>query len=151
MQYNKKKHLDLLKYSQKLESEEKHIYDESENGFFALREYSAILINHLHWENREHYFELIEEFLNEPINFLPLRKKHQSVKQAGKSLQGELILLEPNPNSEGFDSLINNLISVFDEYCAKAGDEGELSEFEVKNIIQRIFEEMKDRFPLNKK
>ena len=36
MQYNKKKHLDLLKYSQKLESEEKHIYDESENGFFCI-------------------------------------------------------------------------------------------------------------------
>jgi len=149
MQYNKKNHLDLLKDSQKLESEGKHIYDESEKDFFALREYSAILINHLHWENREHYFELIEEFLNEPINFLPLRKKHQSMNEAGKRLQEELILLEPNPNCEGFDSLIDNGISVFDEYCAKAGDEDELSDFEVKNRIQRIFKEMKDRFPVS--
>ena len=49
MKYDKKKHLYLLKYSQKLESEGKHIYDESEKDFFALREYSAMLINHLHW------------------------------------------------------------------------------------------------------
>ena len=60
------------------------------------------------------------------------------------------MLREPNPNCEGFDRLIDDVISVFNEYCAKAGDEDELSDFEVKNIIQRIFEEMKDGYPLDK-
>jgi len=60
------------------------------------------------------------------------------------------LLKEPNPNCEEFDRLIDDVISVFNEYCAKTGDEDELSDFEVKNIIQRIFEEMKDGYPLDK-
>lgn len=150
MDYDKKKHFDLLKYSQKLESEGKDLYHVSEKDFFELREYSIMMINHLHWENREHYFELMEQFLNERINFLPLRKKHGAINDAGESLQAELILLEPNPNCEGLGLLIDDVISLFDEYCAKAGDEDELSDFEVKNRIQRIFGEMKDGYPLEK-
>ena len=64
-------------------------------------------------------------------------------------LSAELILLEPNPKSEGFGNLIDEVISVFDEYCAKVGDEDELSTFDVKNIVEKIFKEMKDRFPLD--
>ena len=78
MQSNKKKHLDLLKYSQKLESEGKNIYDESEKDFFALREYSIMLTNHLHWENREHYFEVkkrIERIFEEMKDGYPLDKE----------------------------------------------------------------------------
>lgn len=138
-----------MKYSQKLESEGKCLYDEAQKDFFELCDYTILLINHLHWENREHYFELIEEFLNEPIKFLSLSDKHKAINEAGERLEGELILLEPNPNSEGFGRLIDNVISVFDRYHTKAGDEDKLSDFEVKNRIQRIFKKMKDRFPLN--
>ena len=77
MKYDKTKHLDLLKYSQRLEKEGKHIYDESRKDFFELCEYSAMMIAHLHWENQTQYFELIEQFSNGPINFLDLRKKHR--------------------------------------------------------------------------
>lgn len=72
----------------------------------------------MHWENREHYFELI----------------------AGERLQADLILLEPNPNGEGLGLLIDDVISVFHEYCAKVRDKDELSDFEVKKRIERIFE-----------
>jgi hypothetical protein len=149
MKYNKEKHLYLLKYSQKLESEGKHIYDESEKDFFALREYSVMLINHLHWENRQQYFELIEQLLNGPVEFLKLRKKHRSVNDAGKLLQGELILLEPNEKCEGFDDLIDELVSLFDRYCPDPSlrESHEFSEEELKKLIQKIFIEMKDRYP----
>jgi hypothetical protein len=106
MKYDKQKHLDLLKYSQKLESEGKDIYDESEKDFLKLREYLDMMIGHLQWENRNQYFKLI----NGPINFLDLRKKHRYVKDAGKCLQFELILFEPNEKNEGFDNLIDDLI-----------------------------------------
>lgn len=151
MKYNKKKHFDLLKYSQKLKAEGKHIYDEAEKDFFALRSYSVMLINHLHWENRRHYFELIKDFLNGQINSLPLREKCRVINNAEKMLTAELILLEPNPKCEGFGNLIEDVISVFDEYYAKVGDEDELSDFDVKNIVEEIFKEMKDRFPLEEK
>jgi len=149
MEYNKEKHLSLLKYSQKLESESKYISDSSEKDFFALCEYSAMLINHLHWENREQYFELIEKLLNGPINFLQLRKKHRAINDAGKRLQVEFILLEPNPKCEGFDDLIDELVSLFDRYCPDPSlrESHEFSEEELKKLIQNIFIEMKERYP----
>lgn len=76
-----------------------------------------MIICHLHWENRDQYFELIEKFLNGPINFLHLRKKHRAMNNAGEMLEAELILLEPNPKSEGFDDLIDELVSLFDRFC----------------------------------
>ena len=68
MQYNKRKHLKLLKSSPKLESPRRSLTDEefvkfldsmpiADENFFELEKYSAMMISHLHWENREHYFE----------------------------------------------------------------------------------------------
>ena len=150
MKYNKQKHLDLLKYSQKLESEGKNFYDESKKDFLKLRKYSAMMIGHLQWENRNQYFKLIEKLLNGPINFLDLRKKHRSINDAVERLESELILLEPNEKGEGFDDLIDDLISLFDRYCPDGTiqEDYELSEEELKKLIQEIFVEMKDRYPL---
>ena len=71
-----------------------------------LEAYSGMIICHLHCENREHYFELLEKLLNGPIKFLQLRKKHRVINNAGEMLEAGLILLEPNPKCEGFDDLI---------------------------------------------
>ena len=143
--------MNLLKYSQKLEKEGKHIYDESREDFFELREYSAMMIAHLHWENREHYFELIEQFLNGPINFLDLRKKYRSVSDAVERLEAELILLdpmEPYNKAFGLTVLIDELVSLFDRYCPDPSlrEDHEFSEEELKNLIQEILIEMKDRY-----
>ena len=113
MKYNKTNHLNLLKYSKKLETKINSIRNESRKYFLKLREYSAMMTNYLHWENRIQYFELIEQFLNGPINFLDLIKKHRSVNEAGQRLQAELILLEPNDKSEGFDDLIGSKLRGF--------------------------------------
>jgi hypothetical protein len=101
MQYNKQRHLKLLKSSQKPEKPKKFLSDEEflkllefepDENFYELRDYSILRKCHLHWESREHYFELIEKLLNEPINFLDLRKKYQAINDAGERLQAELIL-----------------------------------------------------------
>ena len=87
MQYNKNKHLKLLKSLQKSENLRKNVSDEEfskfldsrpDENFLELEAYSAMIICHLHWENREQYFEFIEKLLNGPINFLQLRKKTSS-------------------------------------------------------------------------
>ena len=81
-----------------------------DESFLESEVYSAMIICHLHWENRDHYFELIEKLLNGPINFLSLRKKHRAINDAVEMLEDELILLEPNPKYEGFDALIDELV-----------------------------------------
>ena len=158
MQYNKKKHLKLLKSSQKSENSIKNLSNEEflkllnskpDKNFLELNAYSAMIICHLHWENREHYFELIEKLLNGPINFLHLRQKHRAINNVGEMLEAELILLEPNPKCEGFDNLIDELVSLFDRFCPDASirESYEFSEEELKKLIQKIFTQMKDRYP----
>ena len=164
MKYNKRKHLRLLKYSPKLESPRTSFSDEEfvklldsmpipDENFFELEEYSAMMISHLHWENREHYFELIEKLLNGPINFLELRKKHRAINDAVESLEAELIILEPNEKCEGFDDLIDELVSLFDRYCSDPSlrESHEFSEEELKKLIQKILIEMKEHYPENSK
>ncbi len=86
--------------------------------------------------------------LNGPINFLELRKKHQAINDAGERLETELILLEPNEKCEGFDNLIDELVSLFNRYCPDPSlrESHEFSEEELKKLIQKIFIEMKDRY-----
>jgi hypothetical protein len=117
-----------------------------DENFFELRDFSIMMTCHLYWENREHYFELIEKLLNGPIRFLELRKKHQAINDALQILQEKLILLEPNQKSEGFDKLI---VLLFDRYCPDPilRQSNEFSEEELKKLIQEIFIEMKDRYP----
>jgi len=158
MQYNKNKHLKLLKSSPKSENSRKNLSEEEflklldvipDKNFFELRAYSDMMICHLHWKNREQYFELIEKLLNGPINFLPLRKKHRAINNAGKMLQVELTLLEPNPKREGFDNLIDELVSLFDRFCPDLSlrESHEFGEEKLKKLIQKIFIQIKDRYP----
>jgi len=164
MQYDKRKHLKLLKSSPKLESPRTSLTDEEfvkfldsmpipDENFFELEKYSAMMISHLHWENREHYFELIEKLLNGPINFLELRKKHRAINDAGERLEAELIILEPNPKCEGFDDLIDELVSLFDRYCPDSSlrESHEFSEKELRDLVQNIFIKMKEYYPENSK
>jgi hypothetical protein len=162
MRYSKKKHLSLLKDAQKLKDSKTSLSDEEflkslefepNEKFFELKPYSAMLISHLHWENREHYFELIEKFLNGPINFLDLRKKHRAINDAGKRLEADFILLEPNPKCEGFDNLIDELVSLFDRYCPDSNirESHEFNEKELRNLVQTIFIKMKTYYPEDSK
>lgn len=107
-----------------------------------------MMIEHLHWENRTQYFELIEQFLNGPINFLDLRKKYQSIDDIGKLLQARLILVKPNSKSKDFDKLISEIILLFDRYCPDPTirEDYEFSEEELKNLVQKILIEMKDHY-----
>ena len=97
---------------------------------------------------------MIEQFLNGPINFLDLRKKYRSVSDSVERLEAELIFLdpvEPYDKAFGFTELINEIVLLFDRYCPdpKIREDYELSEKQIKNLIQTIFIEMKNRSPLN--
>ena len=165
MEYNKKKHLKLLQSSPRVESlRKKSLTDEEfvqfldslprpDENFFELQNYSAMLCSHLHWENREHYFELIEKLLNGPLHFLELREKYQAINDAQESLEANLILLEPDAKSKKFALLIGDLMMLFDRYCPDPSlrESHELSEEELRDVVQTIFIEMKERYPENSK
>jgi hypothetical protein len=143
--YNKKKHLELLKYAQ----EEKLIYHESKKDYSELREYSTMMANHLHWENRSQYLELIEQFLNGPIKLLNFKKKYQLINDASERLEADLILLEPNEKAEGFSELLDEIYFGFEVYNPDPDlrEDSEISEAEFRDLVQKVFREMKDRYP----
>ena len=66
-----------------------------------------------------------------------------------KMLEAELILLELNPKCEGFDDLIDDLVSLFDRFCPDSSlrESHEFSEEELKKLIQEVFIQMKDHYP----
>lgn len=59
---------------------------------------------------------------------------------------GQLIFLEPNPKCEGFDGLIDELVSLFDRYCPDLSicERHEFSEKKVRDLIQTIFIQIKE-------
>ena len=171
--YNKKRYFELLKLRKSssksdsnkseafvkprtfLSQEEflkfKSLLAKPDENFYELQAYTVIIRCHLHWENREHYFELIEKLLNGPLHFLELREKNNAIEDAVDRLEADLILLEPNEKSKGFADLIDEVISLFDRYCPEPSlrESHEFDEEELKKIIQEIFIQMKDRYPLD--
>ena len=150
MQYNKNKHLKLLKSLQKSENSIKNVSDEeflklldsrSDENFLELEAYSAMIICHLHWGNREQYFKLIEKLLNGPINFLQLIKKHRAINNAEEMLEAELILLEHNKKCQEFDDLMDELVSLFNRFCPDPSlrESHEFSEEELIEIDSNDF------------
>jgi hypothetical protein len=158
MQYNKKKHLELLKKSNESLSIDSTCFIADENSL-ELLSYSIMMVSHFHWENRYEYFKLIEKLLNGPISFEDLTEKYEAINKAVEALQAELIVLEPDPKSEGFVDLIDQLVAAWDEYyennyCLDPLDRDpdlsesqEFSEEELKKFIQNIFIQMKDGYP----
>jgi hypothetical protein len=58
------------------------------------------------------------------------------------------MFLEPNKKSEGFDDLIDKLVSLFDKYYLDPSlcESQEFSEEELKKWIQKILIKIKDRY-----
>ena len=66
-------------------------------------------------------------------------------------LKTNLILFEPNPKSEGFLTLLNNILSFDHCYCPTADpdfcEDDRFPEKEFKKMVKDIFIEMKERYP----
>ena len=165
MNYNKKRHLELLQtvkrpkellnISQE-ERSERHdeiimleFEFEQDEKVQELYYYNYLLNNHLHWEYRTQYFELIQEMLDGQINFEKLKKKVDLIEKAITYLRDNLILLEPNKKSEGFTpALINNILAFDDDYRPRKGfsDEDKVYEEEFKKRIKDSFIKIKERY-----
>ena len=68
MQYNYQRFVQLLKYDHVLRQKNKLLKNEDKLKYLELKNYSLQINEHLHWSNKEHYLQLIEDFLNFKIN-----------------------------------------------------------------------------------
>ena len=119
MVFCKKRYWKLLKYSQQLEKEGKHLSGICKSDYRELLRYSAKTYAQLEWESRDSYAELMDHFLNGKISegtlkieFLEIQKSHEQVQQV---LESNLIILSPNPNSDHLADLIDELYWVLED------------------------------------
>ena len=74
------------------------------------------------------------------FDFSELREKHSAINDLVEMFDGKLILLEPNKKSEGFTTLIDDMIILFD-------NPDDLSDEGLRQIFSKIYIKMKTYYP----
>lgn len=133
MNYDKKRHFELLNQSG----------DEFKS---KLRTYWIIQFNHLNWEVRYQYLELLDKFIEKKIdsfNFqITFCERYESIEKVADLLELNLVLLSPDKNSLNFGDLLFNI----DDCCKAYYDdpepfrhECEIGDVEFQISIEKIY------------
>ena len=130
LNYDKKLNLELLKDSEDLTGELK----------LKLLHYSAIQFNHLNWEIRHQYLELLDKFIDKKIDSFNFRiafcERYESIEKVADLLKSNRVLLSPDKNSLNF----GDLLSKIDDCCKAYSDDPEpfRNKFEIGDVEFRI-------------
>jgi hypothetical protein len=137
-QYNKKRHLELLK-----KREEKSISSTESKELFN---YSAVLDRQLDWETRDQYLQLLEEFIEGKIYIgeflIAFEERGRLNGEVLDILESNLILLEPHEKSLDFLDFIQQILQDCDIYNPDPEPfrhEYELDETEFRNSIEETY------------
>ena len=118
--YNKKRHFELLKYSQDLKQQGKFISGESRNGYLELLKYSAMLASHLGWETRDQYVKLLNEFMEKKIDIpefcQAFCRRSELNDEVVDTLESNFILLSPHEKSVEFSDFMEEIFSCCEAY-----------------------------------
>ena len=105
-----------------------------------LRTYLIILIDHLNWEIRYQYLELLENYREKKIDSFNFRiafcERYESIEKVADLLKSNLVLLSPDKNSLNF----GDLLSKIDDYCKAYSNDPEpfRNKFEIGDVEFRI-------------
>jgi hypothetical protein len=130
LNYDKKLNLELLKDSEDLTGELR----------LKFLHYSAIQFNHLNWEIRDQYLELLDKFIDKKIDSFNFRiafcERYESIEKVADLLKSNLVLLSPDKNSLNF----GDLLSKIDNCCKAYSDDPEpfRNKFEIGDVEFRI-------------
>ena len=115
--YNKKRHLELLKYSQYLKQQGKVLIHESKDDFLELLGYSAVLNAQLEWEAGYYYLQLLDQLMEKKITsgefFSKFHQKSIENSEVVDILESKFILLSPHEKSLDFSDFIEEIV----DYC----------------------------------
>jgi hypothetical protein len=130
LNYDKKLNLELLKDSEDLTGELR----------LKFLHYSAIQFNHLNWEIRDQYLELLENYREEKIDSFNFRiafcERYESIEKVADILKSNRVLLSPDQNSLEFGDLLAKIDGCCKAYC----DDPEpfRNKFEIGDVQFRI-------------
>ncbi len=139
LNYDKKQHLELLN-------------QQGDEFKSKLLNYSIILIDHLNWEIRDQYLELLKNYMKEKSDSFTFRsrfsERYESIEKVADLLKSNRVLLSPDENSLDFGDLLEEI-----ESCCKAygGDDPEpfrnkweMGEVEFRTSIEKIYLKIKN-------
>lgn len=148
LNYDKKQHLELLNQQS---DEFQSLNQQSDEFRSKLLNYSIILIDHLNWEIRDQYLELLENYMKEKSDSFNFRsrfsERYGSVEKVADLLKSNRVLLSPDENSLDFGDLLAEI-----EDCCKAygndpepfRDKCEMGEVEFRTSIEEIYSKIKN-------
>lgn len=117
LNYNKKRHSELLEYLQCLEQQGKFLSHESRENFLELLNYLVVLDLQFDWEARDYYLELLDQLVKKKIStsefFYKFYQKSKINNEVLDLLESKLVLLSPHEKSLDFSDLINEIL----DYC----------------------------------
>ena len=166
MNYNKNRYLELLRRSQDLEKKGKSLSSESREDYLELLEYGAAVQDHIFWKDWHRLALLMENFINGMIdgeefsdNVFGLHRKNINAHDALKVDFEKLEDFQPDLRSKGFSRFISFSRSecedfVTDSTLVELGmvrENYEYTEEQLKNSIQKVLIEMKERYPEDSK
>ena len=136
--YNKKRHLELLK--------QKSMGINLEEYSSELGQYSCMLEAHLDWLGRERYLKLLEDFQKGKIQDFEFcfffEEKGLGISDIANILESNLILLSSQYNH--FSSLVSYIIDICKCYIEEADDRDEDSQIEFENLIGKIYLQLQE-------
>ena len=131
--YDKKRHLELLN-------------QQGDEFKSKLRTYSIILIDHLNWEIRDQYLELLENYMEEKIdsfNFImKFEERYDSIEKVADLLKSNRVLLSPDENSLDFGDFLSQIDScckVYSDNPEPFQQKFELGDVEFRISIEKIY------------
>lgn len=135
---NKKRRYELLNYDKKRHLE---LLNKKGDEFKSkLQTYSIILIDHLNWEIRDQYLELLDKFIDKKIDSFNFRiafcERYESIEKVVDLLKSNRVILSPDKNSLNF----GDLLAKIDNCCKAYSDDPEpfRNKFEIGDVEFRI-------------
>lgn len=146
---NKKKHYKLLNYDKKRHLE--LLNKQSEESQLKLRDYWIILFDHLNWEIRDQYLQLLEDYREDKLDILNFRYKfcerYDSIQKAADYLKSNRVLLSPDKKSINFGDLlleINVCCNVYSNDPEPFRNEFEIDDVEFRISIEKFYLEIQN-------
>ena len=141
MTYNKKRHIELVKYAQDLKDQEKNIFIENQEAFDELLNYNIAVEEKVFWSHREEIFLLMKNFIDNNINFdefeIAFTLLYQKIRKEVNLFVIDLKKIEkfqPSTIPDRFAGFINSIFRQFeevdDEYC---------TEQEVQDYVTKVY------------
>lgn len=149
----KKRRYELLNYEKKLHYKflTQQGIDLNDEVNSRLRTYSIILIDHLNWEIRDQYLELLDKFIDKKIDSFNFRiafcERYESIEKVADLLKSNRVLLSPDQNSLEFGDLLAKIDDCCKAYCDDPEpfrNKFEIGDAEFTILMEEIYFQMKD-------